>query len=194
MRPLNYFLALRNKYTAIRQLFCDPETKNCYEYTLFDSTDKPAIVLPVTRTGHVIAIRQFRHGANDIILELPGGNADSADESPEAVVIREMREETGYTGTIISLHRTIWLDPCVYTVAFSPFLALDCEKMQDQHLDPEERIHITHIPLKEWIYLACISINDSKTMAVTLASLPYLARIFPIAKYISAIGKSLSGQ
>ena len=57
------------------------------------------LVMPVTPTGEVVMIRQYRHGNEDICLELPGGLVDATDRSPEAAIRRELLEETGYPFT-----------------------------------------------------------------------------------------------
>lgn len=53
-------------------------------------------VIPVTREGNIVFIRQFRHGIRDVTLEIPGGAIDPADPDPRAAGERELREETGY--------------------------------------------------------------------------------------------------
>ena len=54
-------------------------------------------VLAVTPEDHLVLVRQFRFGANDFSLELPGGMIE-AGEAPEAAGVRELLEETGFGG------------------------------------------------------------------------------------------------
>lgn len=54
-------------------------------------------MLPLTPDNQVILVRQYRPGPDKIILELPGGFADSGEDHLVAAQ-REFREETGYTG------------------------------------------------------------------------------------------------
>jgi 8-oxo-dGTP pyrophosphatase MutT (NUDIX family) len=42
-------------------------------------------------------VRQYRHGAGEILLELPAGTFNPDEESPQAAAIRELKEETGYS-------------------------------------------------------------------------------------------------
>jgi 8-oxo-dGTP pyrophosphatase MutT (NUDIX family) len=53
-------------------------------------------VIPVTEAGEVVMVEQFRHGTEEITLEIPGGAADPSDPSPLSAASRELLEETGY--------------------------------------------------------------------------------------------------
>lgn len=151
------------------------------EYTLFDvpksRVSPSSVILPVTVDNHVVAIRQYRFGARDIIMELPGGMPIS-NEAPKTTIQRELLEETGYqSNTIISLNKPTWLDPCVFTVPYYPFLALNCERVNEQVLDASEKIEIVIIPLHTWlqkIWDGKGEIVDSKSIATTLLAFPYL--------------------
>jgi ADP-ribose pyrophosphatase len=58
---------------------------------------KPCVaVVPVTDTGELILIRQYRHATRQIITEIPAGAIDNAQESPETCTQRELAEETGF--------------------------------------------------------------------------------------------------
>src|SRR4051794_21721596 len=55
-------------------------------------------VVAVTRERQIVLIREYRHGAGETILGLPGGGMEAGDLAPESAARRELREETGYTG------------------------------------------------------------------------------------------------
>ena len=54
-----------------------------------------AIVYAVTRDGHVLLLRQYKHGPRRVCLTFPGGHV-SPGEDPASGVERELLEETGY--------------------------------------------------------------------------------------------------
>src|SRR5688500_20407414 len=60
-----------------------------------------AIVFPVTPSGEVIMVRQYKHGAQEILLEFPGGVFNTEREPAESAAMRELQEETGHTSTHI---------------------------------------------------------------------------------------------
>ena len=53
-------------------------------------------VVPITKEGKVILVKQFRYSIQEETLEIPAGKIDLG-ESPEECARREMAEETGYT-------------------------------------------------------------------------------------------------
>ena len=61
----------------------------------------------MTRDGHVVLVKQYRHGAGRVTLEIPGGLVDKG-EDPLRCALRECLEETGYRArNAISLARGV---------------------------------------------------------------------------------------
>jgi ADP-ribose pyrophosphatase len=58
-----------------------------------------ACVLPLTPTGDVLLVRQFRPPVREHVLEAPAGLLDVEGEDPEDCAGRELLEETGYRHT-----------------------------------------------------------------------------------------------
>lgn len=52
-------------------------------------------VIAVTDDNRVVLVRQYRHGSDEITLEIPGGIVDEG-ETPEEAARRELLEEAGY--------------------------------------------------------------------------------------------------
>lgn len=57
--------------------------------------DDVALVVAVTAEWRVLLVRQYKHGAQEVLVELPGGYF-AAGETALAAARRELREETGY--------------------------------------------------------------------------------------------------
>lgn len=176
----------KNDYgkSLIERTYRDPQTGKERQYGVFDwrgGTVFPSMVLPITTEGKVVAIRQFREGAGKIILELPGGNPEG-DQSPEDVACAELLQETGYAaGKMIDLSpaRPIFAEPASFTVAFHPFLALDCHKIAEQNLDENENIEVRVIELNEWLEACRTGEADCmEGMAVTFLAAPRMRHLF----------------
>ena len=52
-------------------------------------------ILPVTETGRIVLIKQYRHAVDEEIFEIPAGIIEEGEE-PRASACRELREETGF--------------------------------------------------------------------------------------------------
>lgn len=58
-----------------------------------------AVAVVAVKDGEVIIIRQYRYALGKETLEIPAGKLDPG-EKPESCAIRELREESGYQGTL----------------------------------------------------------------------------------------------
>jgi len=99
-------------------------------------------VIPVTKSGEVVMIRQFRFGTWSLTLEIPGGMVDEG-EDPAVAGARELEEETGFrAGRLLSLG---WChpNPAILTNRLHTFLALDCERLHAGAPDEAEDIEVT---------------------------------------------------
>ncbi|HUH33178.1 MAG TPA: NUDIX hydrolase [Daejeonella sp.] len=96
-------------------------------------------VVAVTEDNEIIVIKQYRHAAGEVILEIPGGCIDH-DETPEEAVRRELLEETGYAFKDIELLSILYANPATGNNKTHCFLATGGKKVQDQTLDHGEDI------------------------------------------------------
>ena len=113
-----------------------------------------ATIVALTKEQEVVLVRQYRHGAQKVILELPGGAMEDRDESPLQGARRELLEETGYASDQFIQVGCVSPNPANQTNLIYSFLALDAQKVADQHLDETEEIEVVLKPLDEVIAMA----------------------------------------
>lgn len=136
-----------------------------------------AIVFPLTPDNQVVAISQFRYGADGLVLEIPGGNPKGL-EAPEEIITSELAEETGYRPEkviVLNPRAKYWFEPASMRAWYVPVLALGCVKVHEPQPDPTEYLEVVTIPLVEWMKkIESGEITDDKTIAITTLSLMYL--------------------
>ena len=71
------------------------EEKKSFDFYVLNSVDWINI-LPITKSGKVVFVEQYRPGTDSITLELPGGMTDK-NEQPIESAKRELVEETGFS-------------------------------------------------------------------------------------------------
>ncbi len=103
-------------------------------------------VIPITRRGELILVRQERHGIGANTLEIPGGMID-AGESPATAALREMREETGYEGTLAEPLGWVHPNPAIQSNRLHMFLARDVVKVGDPTPDGHEEVEVVTVPV-----------------------------------------------
>ena len=109
-----------------------------------------ANVIALTKDNEVVLIKQYRHGVEQVLWEIPGGVVED-DEDPMDGVKRELLEETGYTASKFIQVGALYPNPAIQTNTMYCFLALDVEKVTTQSLDDGEDIEVHLVPLNELI-------------------------------------------
>jgi ADP-ribose pyrophosphatase len=127
-----------------------------------------AAVLPVTPSGDVLLVRQFRPAIRQELVEIPAGLLDVDGEDAVTCAARELFEETGFA------HRTIEFLGGIYTAAgFSDeYVHLFWARTQaEQSSEPEAGITLLRKPFGEIVLAAKAGrIRDAKTaIAICLA-------------------------
>lgn len=109
-------------------------------------------IVALTKRQEVLLIKQYRHGAGKILLELPGGGVGE-NEEPIAAAKRELLEETGYTSNNIIEVGRVSPNPASHTNLMYAYIALDVEEVGNQSLDETEEIEVFPTPLDEVILM-----------------------------------------
>ncbi len=121
-------------------------------------------VVAIDADDNLLMVRQHRTPIGKTLLEIPAGGIDPG-EDPEAAVVREMQEETGYRpGRLVRLGG-IYSAPGFTDEYLHICLATDLEPSQLYAEDTDE-IELVRVPLKDIpSLLTSGAIEDSKTLA-----------------------------
>ncbi|MES2064508.1 MAG: NUDIX hydrolase [Bacteroidota bacterium] len=98
-----------------------------------------ANAVALTEDNKILMVRQYRHAANIVSLEIPGGVIEDG-ENPEEGMRRELLEETGYAFNEVELISTVYANPSTANNKTFCYLAKGGKKVQEQKLDEHERI------------------------------------------------------
>jgi ADP-ribose pyrophosphatase len=101
------------------------------------------VVIIAVKDDCIAVIQQYRRGVDEVLYELPAGLIDS-EESVIDTALRELKEETGYTG------EAIFLNSCPAQPAFlsmkSNFIFVKITGEEKQKLEGDEDIKVKLIP------------------------------------------------
>ena len=104
-------------------------------------------VIPLTRDEEVVMIEQYRHGSEDVTLEIPGGMVDEG-ESPVEAAARELIEETGYTSNEITALGRTRPNPAIHDNWLHTFLARGARFEREPVFDRAEHCALRLVPLR----------------------------------------------
>ena len=125
-------------------------------------------VVPLTREGEVICIRQYRYALDRVTLEIPAGKFDYIGEDHREAALRELREETGYTTETLVDIGPLATSPALLTEIIYCYLAEDLIP-GDCDPDPDEFLEMVKIPLEELVNMILSGeVQDAKTQAAVL--------------------------
>ena len=123
-----------------------PRTQREHDFFVLDSANW-VLVLALTPDKQLVMVEQFRHGTNTVELEIPGGVMDKTDKSPLETAVRELREETGYTGENPRLLSTVYANPAILTNTCYAVLLENCRLTRPTELDSGEDLLTRLVPV-----------------------------------------------
>ena len=133
------------------------------------------VLVPEDGDGSLLMVRQYRHAVGEWLLELPAGGIDERDASPEAAALRELREETGYRGSLTRIGGA-FLAPG-YSDEYQHFFVAQDLVEDPLVADEEEDLSMERVPPAEALRLIDTgAIRDAKTIAALLIYQRWLAR------------------
>jgi ADP-ribose pyrophosphatase len=130
-------------------------------------------ILALDDHGNVLLVRQWRHPADGVLLEIPAGTLDVVNEStgeiedPALAAPRELEEETGMRARSWQLLTSFWTAPGFATELMHLYLARDLYSADENRRGPDEdeRLHLTAIPWRVALAMAeSGEIRDAKSL------------------------------
>ena len=138
-KTLSSQMAFDHRWFKVRQDKVElPNGKVLDDYFVWVNGDV-ALVVPITEDGNIVIVKQYKHGADEILLELPAGFVDEGEEPLEAAQ-RELAEETGYISNAFTKLATMTNNPTKETGSMHIFLAEHSTKQRETAFDSNEEI------------------------------------------------------
>ena len=133
------------------------------------------VLVPIDDDGNLLLVRQYRHAAQQDLLELPAGTRNE-EEPFEECAAREIREETGMEAGKLQKVGDFYLAPGYSTEFMAVFLATEL-KHNPLEADFDEFLQVEKIPIKKAVELfQSGKMLDAKSLAAWLLAKPYLEK------------------
>ncbi len=133
-------------FTLVKRRSRSPRTARVHDVYVLDAPDWVNII-PLTADGHVVMVRQYRHGVAGVTVEIPGGMLDATDVDPGVAARREMLEETGYDSERIEALGHTHPNPAIQGNRCHTFLARDVVRRAEPQLGQMEHTEPVLVPL-----------------------------------------------
>lgn len=122
------------------------------------------VMVALDDQDNILLVRQYRKPVERELLELPAGGLEPG-ESPEQCALRELREETGFTGRQVRHLGGFYSSPGFCTEYLHAFLVTDLVRSQAT-ADSDESIALVRVPRQEIPHLVGRGeICDAKSLA-----------------------------
>jgi 8-oxo-dGTP pyrophosphatase MutT (NUDIX family) len=139
----------KDTWFTVRKDTCErPDGKIITPYYVYEFPTW-VTALAFTEDNQVVMIKQYRHGIEDTIIEIPGGCVDDADKNLEDAIARELLEETGFTFSKYEYLGKISPNPSTNDNWMHMYLATGGKKTGKQSLDHNEEIEVILFSIDE---------------------------------------------
>ncbi|MCL9779976.1 NUDIX hydrolase [Vibrio sp. S4M6] len=124
-----------------------------------------AVILPITNSGDIVLVRQFRPSLRKWLLELPAGTLEENETTTECAM-RELKEETGFTASnLVAIGQVTPMAGFCDEIQHL-FVATELTHSSELNCDDDEVIEVVTMSLDE--IEQCViedKITDAKTIA-----------------------------
>lgn len=124
-------------------------------------------IIAITEAGEFVMVEQYRHGIDEVLLELCAGVVE-AGEAHEAAARRELLEETGYSGGRWRLLNVVCQNPSTCNNSTYCFLAEGVTRTAGQSLDASEDIAVRLLTRRQVLAMLRADGMKQALMAVPL--------------------------
>lgn len=142
----------RNRWVGVVLDQVQLPTGQHYTYTRLEPAGIGVGVIGFNAAGEILLEREYRHGVNAVIWQLPGGLA-APDEDLQAGALRELLEETGYApaaATTVRYLGVVWDNPALGTMNSHLYAAWDLQPTDQPRRDPAEFVTL-HWVSPSWL-------------------------------------------
>jgi len=142
-----------NVFSVCESICKSPDASNKeHTFSVIETKDW-ALVIPIIDTPNgkkFVMVWQWRHGAQELSLEFPGGVFEPG-ENPVQAAARELYEETGYKPQRIKKIGEFSPNPAIMSNRVHFFLAEDLQGEGKQELDENEFVDVVTVDINEVI-------------------------------------------
>ena len=151
---------------VLENTYQSPFTGKDHTFYVIDSVDWVNLV-PITADDELVCIRQYRHGTEEITLEIPGGMLDPGEE-PVVAAARECLEETGFKADNLESLGAITPNPALFPNRLHAFVARDVVPVGEIQNTASEQTEVKLVPMVEVPDLLIRGEIDHALVAATL--------------------------
>ena len=165
----------KNKWVNLRKDVCiTTHGKKIDDYYVMELADVASVVA-ITKDKKILLVKEYKHGVQKEVLQLPSGYVDKGETSLETAQ-RELLEETGYKAEKWTTLGKLTGSPGRLTHYYHLFLAENAEYVQEPHADETESLVLITVPFKDVVQLIRFQQSDLVTPAGLLLAKELLER------------------
>jgi ADP-ribose pyrophosphatase len=143
-----------NKMCRLREDQVEVEDGKKIDYAYLER-DEAVIVVPVTTSGEIVLLKQYRYPVDEWCLEVPaGGTHDTGSADLEEVARKELREEVGGTAKSLTYVTFFYSANAMTNEKCHVYLAQGVELSKKPKTESSESIETQLVPVEKAVELA----------------------------------------
>jgi len=162
-KTLSSKLAFNNKWFKVQQDEVELPNGTVMDDYFMWKLDTVILIVAITKENEFVLVKQYKHGAEEVLIEFPGGFVEEGENSL-ACAKRELAEETGYVSDDRVKLTEFYDNPTKIRGDVHVFLAKNAQLKHEQDLDISEEIEVITVPasqLKSMILNKEIKVSQS---------------------------------